>query len=293
MTTPENLVVIYKELADVHQPPGPAANARPLPRPGGGRGAGAGRPAEADLLLARLLRSNPHHMLRPFASFAEAMASPDIHNYVGELRHPPAGTGRGRVRRPARLCARPRRRDRPAPAPCRRRLPSWTTTRRPPSRPSAEPLKVYRVQDEAESPTAPAPPCAPRPAATRPPAPPPKSPPQVPRPGPRARNSTSRLPPCPRRRPLKPKTPPGEAGCPWACSSSFSPRDWPWPGGRFFGHSSRTADRFPAGQPPDPRGPTPRPHRATRDPPAPFAPILRRLLCRDAGGGRRGGVWYS
>src|SRR5262249_62339446 len=84
MATPDNLVVIYKELADWHE-----RQAQPQMRDrflvlAADAALTAGRPAEADLLLARLLRPHPHHMLRPFATFGEAMASPDIQNYVRE-----------------------------------------------------------------------------------------------------------------------------------------------------------------------------------------------------------------
>src|SRR5436305_966865 len=91
MATPDTLVVIYKELADAHERQGqPQLRDRFLVLAADAART-ADRPAEADLLLARLLRSNPHHMLRPFSSFGEAMASPDIQNYVAELRrtHPP------------------------------------------------------------------------------------------------------------------------------------------------------------------------------------------------------------
>src|SRR5437762_1999563 len=91
MATPDNLVLIYKELADAHERQNqPQMRDRYLVL-AADAALSAGRTAEADLLLARLLRSNPHHMLRPFTSFAQAMTSPDIRNYVGELRrtHPP------------------------------------------------------------------------------------------------------------------------------------------------------------------------------------------------------------
>src|SRR5262249_4438146 len=46
----------------------------------------AGHQAEAELLRQRLLRLNPHHLLKPYASFAEASSYPDIQGYVEELR---------------------------------------------------------------------------------------------------------------------------------------------------------------------------------------------------------------
>src|SRR5439155_12067350 len=51
----------------------------------------AGESAEADRLLGRLLSVNPHHFLKPFGSFAEAMRSLDVQGYVTNLRrnYPP------------------------------------------------------------------------------------------------------------------------------------------------------------------------------------------------------------
>src|SRR5262249_38631798 len=51
---------------------------------------GAGRPEEAERLRQRLLQRNPHHLLKPYASFAEAMGAPDVQSYGGALRrsHP-------------------------------------------------------------------------------------------------------------------------------------------------------------------------------------------------------------
>lgn len=51
----------------------------------------AGRAEEAERLRNSLLRHNPHHLLTPFASMAEAMASRDVRKYVEGLRnmHPP------------------------------------------------------------------------------------------------------------------------------------------------------------------------------------------------------------
>src|SRR5206468_146098 len=46
----------------------------------------AGHSAEAELLRQRLLRLNPHHLLKPYASFAEAAGHPDIQSYIEELR---------------------------------------------------------------------------------------------------------------------------------------------------------------------------------------------------------------
>jgi hypothetical protein len=46
----------------------------------------AGRPAEAEKHRQKLLTRNPYHMLRPFSSFSEAIRSPDVLDYVVDLR---------------------------------------------------------------------------------------------------------------------------------------------------------------------------------------------------------------
>jgi hypothetical protein len=46
----------------------------------------AGRNDEAERLRQRLLKANPHHMLKPYASFAQALKAPDVETYVKELR---------------------------------------------------------------------------------------------------------------------------------------------------------------------------------------------------------------
>jgi hypothetical protein len=46
----------------------------------------AGMPQEAERLRRRLLLTNPHHLLRPYGSMAEAMQSSDVRDYVSDLR---------------------------------------------------------------------------------------------------------------------------------------------------------------------------------------------------------------
>src|SRR5262249_7244074 len=50
-----------------------------------------GRPEQADSLRVRLLRHNPHHLLKPYTSFAQALTAPDVESYVNDLRrsYPP------------------------------------------------------------------------------------------------------------------------------------------------------------------------------------------------------------
>jgi hypothetical protein len=191
MASPDNLVVIYKELADWHERQGqPQLRDRFLVLAADAALA-AGRAAEADLLLLRLLRANPHHMLRPFASFAEAVASPDVQNYVAELRrtYPPE---KAEEMFDAMRTARAARKAAP-PIPPTAPVVDLDSDEPPPGR---EPLKVYRVQDEADAPPAPR---GPRPTAARPPAPPPPrpAPPRPSRPVPLPHPAESEPPPPP------------------------------------------------------------------------------------------------
>jgi hypothetical protein len=50
-----------------------------------------GQVKDAERLRSRLLQTNPHHLLKPFASFKEALQSPDVQGYIADLRrtYPP------------------------------------------------------------------------------------------------------------------------------------------------------------------------------------------------------------
>ncbi len=50
----------------------------------------------AERIRMQLLSFNPHHLLRPYVSFADALRSPDIQSYLEDLRatHPPELAGR-------------------------------------------------------------------------------------------------------------------------------------------------------------------------------------------------------
>jgi hypothetical protein len=92
-----------------------------------------GQPDHAERLRQRLLHVNPHHLLRPYATFAEALRSPDVQSYVADLRrnYPPETA--------EQLLQSTRRKQ----------------SEEPPPTPVVEPeLKVYRGR---ETPTEPAP----------------------------------------------------------------------------------------------------------------------------------------
>lgn len=52
----------------------------------------AGKPEEAERVRQRLLELNPHHMLRPYTSWSQALQSQDVRSYVDGLRrtYPPS-----------------------------------------------------------------------------------------------------------------------------------------------------------------------------------------------------------
>jgi hypothetical protein len=189
MASPDNLVVIYKELADAHERQNqPQLRDRYLVL-AADAALSAGRPAEADLLMARLLRANPHHMLRPFLTFGQAMTSPDIRNYVGELRHthpPPQAEAEFDALRAGRAAAPPRQtRTLPPTAPV------VNLDDYPDTSGEHEPLKLHRMPGEAGAPPAPR---APRPAPSRPHVPPPQTPPRPIHPIPRPLEPVAELP---------------------------------------------------------------------------------------------------
>ena len=53
----------------------------------------------AERYRQRLLSVNPHHLLKPYTSFAQAMQAPDVQTYVNDLRHNyPADVARSLLR---------------------------------------------------------------------------------------------------------------------------------------------------------------------------------------------------
>jgi hypothetical protein len=91
MPSPDSLTAVYKDLADWHERQNQPKLRDQFLVLAADAAHGAGRDNEAERLRAHLLRLNPHHMLRPFGSFAEALCSPDVQSYVNELRrtYPP------------------------------------------------------------------------------------------------------------------------------------------------------------------------------------------------------------
>lgn len=86
MHTADDILQLYQELAAWHEEHGPAHVRDRFLILAADAALGAGREEEADRLRLRLLRQNPHHMLKPFASLEQALGSPDVRHYVNDLR---------------------------------------------------------------------------------------------------------------------------------------------------------------------------------------------------------------
>jgi hypothetical protein len=77
---------VYRELADWYERQGQAAMRDRFLILAAGAASEAGETAEAERLRQRLLQGNPHHMLKPFSSFAQALQSTNIQIYIHDLQ---------------------------------------------------------------------------------------------------------------------------------------------------------------------------------------------------------------
>src|SRR5579884_2441652 len=157
MPTGSTTLRIYQELADWYERQSQAQMRDRFLLLAADTAMAAGDAEGAERLRLKLLEHSPHHMLRPFTSFAEAMTSPDVQGYISDLRqtYPPETAEQllGSLHANGDEAPVP---PPPPPAPPRPE-PEPEPARQAPAR-SAEPLKVYRVKDEdAEPVTAPLP----------------------------------------------------------------------------------------------------------------------------------------
>jgi hypothetical protein len=168
--TQANSLAVYKELADHYErQKQPAMRDRFLVLAADAAWK-AGQHEEAEQLRQRLLQANPHHLLKPYSSFAEALGSPDVQTYVRDLRtnYPPElADGLLRNLRPA--AAAPPAKDKPPSAlPVTAPLVDLGNDATLPLGATVDqPLKVYQVKDEPEAPARPATPAPARPAAQK------------------------------------------------------------------------------------------------------------------------------
>ncbi len=82
----ENLLRVYRELADWYEKQRQPQMRDRFLMLAADAALAAGRPDEAERFRIRLLKVNPHHMVKPYASFAEALKAPDVLTYVKDLR---------------------------------------------------------------------------------------------------------------------------------------------------------------------------------------------------------------
>jgi hypothetical protein len=90
MASAEQATQIYRQLAEDYGRQGQAQMRDRFLVLAADAALAAGQQDEAERLRGRLLQHNPHHLLKPYSSFAEAMKSADVQKYVSALRrnHP-------------------------------------------------------------------------------------------------------------------------------------------------------------------------------------------------------------
>src|SRR2546430_702538 len=91
MAVSTQTVALYRELADLHEQQGqPQLRDRFLVL-AADAALTAGKSEDADRIRAVLLQLNPHHLLKPYASFVEAAKTADVQAYLKEQRrrYPP------------------------------------------------------------------------------------------------------------------------------------------------------------------------------------------------------------
>jgi hypothetical protein len=178
---------VYKELADWYERQGQPAMRDRFLILAAEAAFSTGKPDEAERFRQRLLQGNPHHMLKPFSSFAQALQSTNIQIYIHDLQvnYPPESA--------EDLLHNLRKGHGEASAEVPRTAPV-IEIRDEPTLPLASPmesLKVYPLRDESEATIPPAPPVKPtrldrppRNPAAVPPERPSKPEPAAPRPQP-------------------------------------------------------------------------------------------------------------
>jgi len=82
---------VYEELADGYHRQGDARQRDVFLTLAADAALACGHVDEADRLRLRLLQFSPHNLLKPYGSFAEALRSRDIQDYLADLRrqYPP------------------------------------------------------------------------------------------------------------------------------------------------------------------------------------------------------------
>lgn len=96
MPSAAQAVRIYQELADWHAQQGQPQQRDRFLVLAADAALAAGQSEDAERLRTRLLQHNPHHLLKPYGSFAEAMRAGDVQSYLTALRqsNPPEAAER-------------------------------------------------------------------------------------------------------------------------------------------------------------------------------------------------------
>jgi hypothetical protein len=90
MASTQQAVRVYRELAELYDRQGEQQMRDRFLVLAADAALANGMKEEAERLRQRLLQQNPHHLLKPYANFTDAMRSRDVQNYVTALRrsHP-------------------------------------------------------------------------------------------------------------------------------------------------------------------------------------------------------------
>src|SRR4051794_25059526 len=86
MISRNELAPVYTEIADAYERRGQGQMRDRFLVLAADAALSAGQPAEADRLRRRLLSASPHHLLKPYPTFAQAIEAPDFLAYVQDLR---------------------------------------------------------------------------------------------------------------------------------------------------------------------------------------------------------------
>jgi hypothetical protein len=87
MESGSNDYQVYKELAEWYERRGPASMRDRFLVLAADAALAEGDAEAAERLRARLVQANPHHLVKPYTSFAQALRSADVQTYVHDLRY--------------------------------------------------------------------------------------------------------------------------------------------------------------------------------------------------------------
>lgn len=86
MSNHQEMLDVYVELAEIYEEQGQPQMRDRFLLLAADSALSCGQPDEAERLRKRFLAANPHHIVKPYSSFAQALCAPDVQNYVSNLR---------------------------------------------------------------------------------------------------------------------------------------------------------------------------------------------------------------